>query len=205
MKKNILYAQSGGVTPVINATACGVIETARENHDRIGKVYAGKDGIIGILREELIDTSRESKTAVTALRHTPGGAFGSCRYKLKSIEDSKREYERLIEVLHAHDIGYFFYNGGGDSADTAHKVSQIGKKMGFPVQCIGVPKTIDNDLPITDNCPGFGSVAKYVAVSILGAEPGCGIHGFEFDQGFHSGSHGPPCGLDSGGFRTRGP
>jgi 6-phosphofructokinase 1 len=169
MKKNILYAQSGGVTPVINATACGVIETARENHDRIGKVYAGKDGIIGILREELIDTSRESKTAVTALRHTPGGAFGSCRYKLKSIEDSKREYERLIEVLQAHDIGYFFYNGGGDSADTAHKVSQIGKKMGFPVQCIGVPKTIDNDLPITDNCPGFGSVAKYVAVSILEA------------------------------------
>jgi 6-phosphofructokinase len=169
MKKNILYAQSGGVTPVINASACGVIETARENHDRIGKVYAGKDGIIGILREELIDTSRESKTAVTALRHTPGGAFGSCRYKLKSIEDSKREYERLIEVLQAHDIGYFFYNGGGDSADTAHKVSQIGKKMGFPVQCIGVPKTIDNDLPITDNCPGFGSVAKYVAVSILEA------------------------------------
>jgi 6-phosphofructokinase 1 len=169
MKKNILYAQSGGVTPVINATACGVIETARKNHDKIGKVYAGKDGIIGILREELIDTSRESKTAVTALRHTPGGAFGSCRYKLKSIEESKREYERLIEVLHAHDIGYFFYNGGGDSADTAHKVSQIGKKMGFPVQCIGVPKTIDNDLPITDNCPGFGSVAKYVAVSILEA------------------------------------
>jgi 6-phosphofructokinase 1 len=169
MKKNILYAQSGGVTPVINATACGVIETARKNHDKIGKVYAGKDGIIGILREELIDPSRESKTAVTALRHTPGGAFGSCRYKLKSIEESKREYERLIEVLHAHDIGYFFYNGGGDSADTAHKVSQIGKKMGFPVQCIGVPKTIDNDLPITDNCPGFGSVAKYVAVSILEA------------------------------------
>jgi len=169
MKKNILYAQSGGVTPVINATACGVIETARENRDRIGRVYAGKDGIIGILKEELIDTSKELKSSISALRHTPGGAFGSCRYKLRSIEESKREYERLIEVLHAHDIGYFFYNGGGDSADTAHKVSQIGKKMGFPVQCIGVPKTIDNDLPITDNCPGFGSVAKYVAVSILEA------------------------------------
>jgi 6-phosphofructokinase 1 len=169
MKKNILYAQSGGVTPVINASACGVIETARENRDRIGKVYAGKDGIIGVLREELIDTSKESKSAIAALRHTPGGAFGSCRYKLKSIEESKREYERLIEVLEAHDIGYFFYNGGGDSADTAHKVSQIGKKMGFPVQCIGVPKTIDNDLPVTDNCPGFGAVAKYVAVSILEA------------------------------------
>ena len=169
MKKNILYAQSGGVTPVINATACGVIETARSNRDRIGKVYAGKDGIIGVLREELIDTSKERKTNITALRHTPGGAFGSCRYKLKSIEESKREYERLIEVLRAHDIGYFFYNGGGDSADTAYKVSQISKKMGFPVQCIGIPKTIDNDLPITDNSPGFGSVAKYVAVSIMEA------------------------------------
>ena len=169
MKKNILYAQSGGVTPVINATACGVIETARSNGDRIGKVYAGKDGIIGVLKEELIDTSRERKSNITALRHTPGGAFGSCRFKLKSIEESKREYERLIEVLRAHDIGYFFYNGGGDSADTAYKVSQISKKMGFPVQCIGIPKTIDNDLPITDNSPGFGSVAKYVAVSIMEA------------------------------------
>jgi 6-phosphofructokinase 1 len=169
MKKNVLYAQSGGVTPVINATACGVIETARENGDRIGKVYAGKDGIIGILREELIDTSRERKANISALRHTPGGAFGSCRYKLKSIEESREEYERLIEVLRAHDIGCFFYNGGGDSADTAYKVSQIGKKMGFPVQCIGVPKTIDNDLAVTDNCPGFGSVAKYVAVSVMEA------------------------------------
>jgi 6-phosphofructokinase len=169
MKKNILYAQSGGVTPVINATACGVIETASSNRDRIGKVYAGKDGIIGVLKEELIDTSKERKSSITALRHTPGGAFGSCRYKLKSIEESKREYERLIEVLRAHDIGYFFYNGGGDSADTAYKVSQVSKKLGFPVQCIGIPKTIDNDLPITDNSPGFGSVAKYVAVSIMEA------------------------------------
>jgi 6-phosphofructokinase 1 len=169
MKKNILYAQSGGVTPVINATACGVIETARNHRDRIGKVYAGKDGIIGVLREELIDTTRESKSNISSLKHTPGGAFGSCRYKLKSIEESKREYERLIEVLRAHDIGYFLYNGGGDSSDTAYKVSQISKKMGFPVQCIGVPKTIDNDLPITDNSPGFGSVAKYVAVSIMEA------------------------------------
>ena len=169
MKKNILYAQSGGVTPVINATACGVIETARKHRDRIGKVFAGRDGIIGVLREELIDTSKENKTAIAGLRHTPGGAFGSCRYKLKSIEESRREYERLIEVLRAHDVGYFFYNGGGDSADTAYKVSQMGKKLGFPVQCIGIPKTIDNDLPVTDNCPGFGSVAKYVAVSIMEA------------------------------------
>jgi 6-phosphofructokinase 1 len=169
MKKNILYAQSGGVTPVINATACGVIETAARHPDRIGRVLAGKDGIIGVLREELVDTSKELKSAIAGLRHTPGGAFGSCRYKLRGIEESKREYERLIEVLRAHDVGYFLYNGGGDSADTAYKISQIGKKMGFPVQCIGVPKTIDNDLPITDTCPGFGSVAKYVAVSIIEA------------------------------------
>jgi 6-phosphofructokinase 1 len=169
MKTNILYAQSGGVTPVINASACGVIETAARHRDRIGKVFAGKDGIIGVLREELIDTSKESKSAIAGLRHTPGGAFGSCRYKLSSIEESKREYERLIDVLRAHDIGCFFYNGGGDSSDTAHKVSQIGRELGFPVQCIGIPKTIDNDLPVTDNCPGFGSVAKYVAVSIIEA------------------------------------
>ena len=169
MKMNILYAQSGGVTPVINATACGVIETAAKHADRVGKVYAGKDGIIGVLREDLIDTSRESRSAIAALRHTPGGAFGSCRYKLKGFEQNQREYERLIEVFRAHEIGCFMYNGGGDSSDTAHKVSQIGKKLGFPVQCIGVPKTIDNDLPVTDNCPGFGSVAKYVAVSTLEA------------------------------------
>jgi len=169
MKKNLLYAQSGGVTPVINATACGVIETARKHAGRIGKVFAGKDGILGVLREELIDTSRESARDIAALRHTPGGAFGSCRYKLKSIEESRREYERLVEVLRAHNIGYFFYNGGGDSADTSYKVSQISKTLGYPVQCIGVPKTIDNDLPVTDTCPGFGSVAKYVAVSIMEA------------------------------------
>ena len=169
IKKNLLYAQSGGVTPVINATGCGLIEEARRNKDRLGKVYAGKDGIIGILNEQLIDTSKESKTNIAALRHTPGGAFGSCRFKLKGIDESRAQYERLIEVFKAHNIGYFFYNGGGDSADTAYKVSQIGKKLGFPVQCIGVPKTIDNDLPFTDVCPGFGSVAKYVAVSIMEA------------------------------------
>lgn len=168
-RKNLLYAQSGGVTPVINATACGLIETARKHRGRLGKVYAGKDGIIGVLNEELIDTSKESKASIAALRHTPGGAFGSCRYKLNSIEKDRAQYERLIDVFHAHDIGCFFYNGGGDSADTAYKVSQIGDKLGFPVQCIGVPKTIDNDLAITDNCPGFGSVAKYVAVSIIEA------------------------------------
>ncbi len=169
MKQNILYAQSGGVTPVINASACGVIETARENKNRIGRVFAAKDGIIGALHEELIDTSKERKADIAALKNTPGGAFGSCRYKLKSLEESKREYQRLVEVLRAHDIGYFFYNGGGDSADTAYKVSQISDKLGFPVQCIGIPKTIDNDLPVTDCCPGFGSVAKYVAVSIMEA------------------------------------
>ncbi len=166
--KNILYAQSGGVTPVINATAAGVIETARTQAS-IGKVLAAKDGIIGVLHEQLIDTSVMRDDQVAALRHTPGGVFGSCRYKLKSIADSRAEYERLIEVFKAHNIGYFFYNGGGDSADTAYKVSQIGDQLGYPVQCIGIPKTIDNDLPITDVCPGFPSVAKYVAVSIMEA------------------------------------
>ena len=162
---NIFYAQSGGVTAVINASACGVIETAR-NYSELGKVYAGRNGIIGALREELIDTSLESLDAIAALRHTPSGAFGSCRYKLKGIEENRAEYERLIEVFKAHAIGYFFYNGGGDSQDTANKVSQFSKSMDYPITCIGIPKTVDNDLPITDNCPGFGSVAKYVAVSI---------------------------------------
>jgi 6-phosphofructokinase 1 len=163
--KNAFYAQSGGVTAVINASACGVIEAARQHHDKIANVYAGRNGIIGALTEDLIDTSQESDAAIAALRYTPSGAFGSCRYKLKSLEQNKREYERLIEVFKAHDIGYFFYNGGGDSADTCHKVSQLSEKMGFPIQAIHVPKTVDNDLPITDNCPGFGSVAKYIAVS----------------------------------------
>jgi len=166
MPKNAFYAQSGGVTAVINATACGLIETARKHPDKIGTVYAGRNGIIGALTEDLIDTSQESEESIAALRHTPAGAFGSCRFKLKGLEESKAEYERLIEVFKAHDIGYFFYNGGGDSQDTSHKVSQIGEKMGYPITCVGVPKTVDNDLPITDNCPGFGSVAKYVAVSI---------------------------------------
>jgi len=169
MKKNAFYAQSGGVTAVINASAAGVIETARKHKDKIGKVYAGRNGIIGALTEDLIDTGKESASAIAQLRYTPSGAFGSCRYKLKSLETHQREYERLIEVFKAHDIGYFFYNGGGDSADTCFKVSQLSKTMGYPLQAIHVPKTIDNDLPITDCCPGFGSVAKYVAVSTLEA------------------------------------
>ena len=163
--QNAFYAQSGGVTAVINASACGVIETARQHPDRIGKVYAGRNGIIGALTEELIDTSLESVEAIAALRHTPGGAFGSCRHKLRSLEENRQEYERLVAVFKAHNIGYFFYNGGGDSQDTAHKVSQISASMNFPITCIGIPKTVDNDLPITDSCPGFGSVAKYIAIS----------------------------------------
>jgi 6-phosphofructokinase len=163
--RNAFYAQSGGVTAVINATACGVIETARKYSNKIANVYAGRNGIIGALTEDMIDTNKESAAAISALMHTPGGAFGSARYKLKGIEQNRAEYERLIDVFRAHDIGYFFYNGGNDSMDTAHKVSQISKSMGFPVTCLGVPKTVDNDLPVTDNCPGFGSVAKYVAVS----------------------------------------
>ena len=164
--RNVFYAQSGGVTAVINATAAGVIETARRHPGAIGKVFAGRDGIIGALTEDLIDTSRESEEAIAALRHTPSGAFGSCRHKLKGLEEGRAEYERLIDVFRAHDVGYFFYNGGGDSQDTSHKVSRIGERMGYPMTCIGIPKTIDNDLPITDSCPGFGSVAKYVAVSV---------------------------------------
>ncbi len=165
-KRNAFYAQSGGVTAVINASACGVIETARLHIDKIGKVYAGRNGIIGALTEDLIDTSKESSANIAALRYTPSGAFGSCRFKLKSLEQDRAQYERLIEVFSAHNIGTFFYNGGGDSADTCLKVSQLSKALGYPLQAIHIPKTVDNDLPITDTCPGFGSVAKYVATSI---------------------------------------
>jgi ATP-dependent phosphofructokinase / diphosphate-dependent phosphofructokinase len=165
-RRNAFYAQSGGVTAVINASAAGVIETARKHRDRVGRVYAGRSGIIGALTEDLIDTSRESAKAIAALRYTPGGAFGSCRYKLKGIEENRAQYERLIDVFRAHDIGYFLYNGGNDSADTCLKVSQIAAKLGYPLTAVHVPKTVDNDLPVTDNCPGFGSVAKYVATSM---------------------------------------
>jgi len=164
--RNAFYAQSGGVTAVINASAAGVIEACRRNKNRIGKVYAGRHGIVGALTEDLIDTSKESAAAIRGLRHTPSGAFGSARFKLKKFEDNPAQYQRLIEVFKAHDIGYFFYNGGGDSADTCLKVSQLADTLGYPIQAIHVPKTVDNDLPITDCCPGFGSVAKYVAVSI---------------------------------------
>ncbi len=163
--KNAFYAQSGGVTAVINASACGLIQTARQHAGEIGTVYAGRNGIIGALTEDLIDTARESDAAIAALRHTPSGAFGSCRYKLKGLGENRAQYERLIEVFRAHDIGYFFYNGGGDSADTCHKVSQLSESLGYPIQAIHIPKTVDNDLPVTDTCPGFGSVAKYIAAS----------------------------------------
>ena len=165
-KQNAFYAQSGGVTAVINASAAGVIETARKHKDQIGKVYAGRNGIIGALTEDLIDTGKDSVTAIARLKTTPSGAFGSCRYKLKGLEENRAQYERLIEVFKAHNIGYFFYNGGGDSADTCLKVSQLSEKLGYPITAVHVPKTVDNDLPITDTCPGFGSVAKYVATSI---------------------------------------
>ncbi len=162
---NAFYAQSGGVTAVINATACGLIETARKHKRSIGTVYAGRNGIIGALKEELIDTGKESAKAIAGLRNTPSGAFGSCRYKLHSFAENEREFRRLIDVFRAHNIGYFFYNGGGDSQDTAHKISQVGRTLDYPISCIGIPKTVDNDLPFTDTCPGFGSVAKYVAIS----------------------------------------
>ena len=168
MKKNAFYAQSGGVTSVINASACAVILEAKKSA-KIGKVYAGKNGILGALREELIDTSKESKKFIESLRYRPGGVFGSCRYKLKSIEENLKEYKRLIDVFKAHNIGYFFYNGGNDSADTALKISQISNKLNYPLQCIAIPKTVDNDLAVTDCCPGFGSVAKYVVTSTIEA------------------------------------
>ena len=163
-KRNVLYAQSGGVTAVINATAAGVIEAARESKE-IGKIYAAKNGILGALKEEIIDTNLESAKEISKLKHPPGGAFGSCRYKLKDPKENKSEYQRLLDIFVAHNIGYFFYNGGGDSQDTANKIANFTKEMGFPVQCIGIPKTVDNDIPFTDNCPGFGSVAKYIAIS----------------------------------------
>ena len=166
MPRNAFYAQSGGVTAVINASACGVIETTRQYPGKIGALYAGRDGIIGALTEDLIDTSLESTADIARLRHTPGGAFGSCRYKLKSLEEHRAQYERLIAVFRAHDIGYFLYNGGNDSMDTAWKVSQLATRLDFPLVCVGIPKTVDNDLAVTDNCPGFGSVAKYVATSM---------------------------------------
>src|SRR5262244_685456 len=164
--KNAFYAQSGGVSAVINASACGVLQTARQHSAEIGKIYAGRNGIIGALTEDLIDTSFESDAAIVALKHTPGAAFGSCRYKLGSINEHRAQYERLIDVFRAHDIGFFFYNGGGDSQDTAYKVSQLGTELAYPIVCIGIPKTIDNDLPVTDCSPGFGSAAKYVATSL---------------------------------------
>lgn len=167
--RNAFYAQSGGVTAVINATACGVIEAVRQHSDKIGNLYAGRNGIVGALHEELIDTSQESDADIAALRYTPSGAFGSCRHKLTGMLDGTGEFKRLMEVFKAHDIGYFFYNGGGDSADTCFKVSQLSTAMGYPIQAIHVPKTIDNDLPLTDNCPGFGSVAKYIAISAMEA------------------------------------
>lgn len=171
----LLYAQSGGVTAVINATAAAVIETARAAKMPL---LAARDGILGVLRENLIDTGRETRAAIAALRHTPGGAFGSCRYKLKSLQEGRADYERLIAVFKAHDIRAFLYNGGNDSADTALKISAIGRELGYPIRVIGVPKTVDNDLAVTDNCPGFGSVAKYTAVAVaeasLDVESMCG-------------------------------
>jgi len=166
--KNAFYAQSGGVTAVINASACGVIETVNKSK-KIHKVLAGENGILGALNEELIDTSKETKSNIAKLKQTPGGAFGSCRFKLQDPIKQKKEYERLFEVFAAHDIEYFFYNGGGDSQDTTFKVSEMAKKLKFPLKCIGIPKTVDNDLPYTDCSPGFGSVAKYIATSTLEA------------------------------------
>ena len=202
-RKNAFYAQSGGVSAVINASACGVLQTARRHSEEIGKVYAGRNGIIGALTEDLIDTSVESEAAIAALKHTPGAAFGSCRYKLTSIHEHRAQYERLMEVFHAHDIGFFFYNGGGDSQDTAQKVSQMSAGMAYPIVCIGIPKTVDNDLPVTDCSPGFGSVAKYLATSIREAAFDLASMSRTSTQGVRPGSDGPACGLDDRRLRAR--
>ena len=169
MKGNIFYAQSGGVTPVINATASGLIEHFFKNKKYFGRFYAGKNGILGALNEELIDIASENKLELKLLSKTPGGAFGSCRLKLKDYVKSEREFQRIYEVFKAHNIRYFFYNGGGDSQDTTNKISKFFKIKGYAISCIGLPKTIDNDLPITYCCPGYGSVAKYIATSTLEA------------------------------------
>ena len=202
MPRNAFYAQSGGVTAVINATAAGVIETARAHPDRIGKVLAGRNGIIGALTEDLIDTSLESAASIAALKHTPSGAFGSCRYKLKGLDENRAEYERLIDVFRAHDIGYFFYNGGGDSSDTAFKVSQLGEALDYPIIAVGIPKTVDNDLPITDNCPGFGSVREVRRGVHSRGVVRCRVDGAHVDEGLRSRGDGPSCRLDRGGGRS---
>lgn len=164
--RNVLYAQSGGVTATINASACGLIETARRHRSRIGRIYAARNGIIGALTEDLIDTTAEPPSAIRALLHTPGGAFGSCRFDLSPLPQGHAQYRRLIEIFRAHDIGYFFYNGGNGSAETAHLIATILPRMGYPVTSIAIPKTIDNDIVHSDSSPGFGSVAKHVATSL---------------------------------------
>ena len=164
LEGKVLIAQGGGPTAVINASASGVIEAVRRAKGRIGRLYAARNGILGALNEELIDTSKESVAAIRALKHTPGAAFGSCRYKLKSPEEDRAKYERLVEVLRAHDIGWFFYNGGNDSADTTLKLSKISAAMGYPLNAIGVPKTIDNDLVGTE----LSSILKNVYAIIIG-------------------------------------
>ena len=200
---NAFYAQSGGVTAVINATACGVIETARKHKKQIANVYAGRNGIIGALTEDMIDTNRESASTISALRHTPGGAFGSARYKLKGIEENRAEYERLIDVFRAHNIGYFFYNGGNDSMDTAHKVSQISRKMGFPVQCLGIPKTVDNDLTDYRQLPGL-RIGREVRSDIdAGSRARRIVDGQDVDKGVHPGGHGASRGVDCRGRGAR--
>jgi len=172
--KNICYAQSGGPTAVINESARAVIETAQQHPTHFGTVYAGLNGISGILKEELINVYAEPKAHIDGLRYTPSAAFGSCRYKLKDVASHREQYLRLLDVFDAHNIGYFLYNGGGDSQDTAHKISKISASLGYSLQCIGIPKTIDNDLPFTDCSPGFASAAKYLATSIR--EAGLDLH-----------------------------
>lgn len=165
-KHNLFYAQSGGMTAVINATAAGVMQAAHDARAEIGRVYAGCNGILGALREELVDLSAETAATRRALRQTPGGAFGSSRYALGTPDSQPANYARLIDVFRAHDIRWFLYNGGGGSAGTSAHVAEAARRAGYPLGVIHLPKTVDNDMAGTDFSPGFGSVAKYTAVGV---------------------------------------
>lgn len=181
---NLLVGQSGGPTSVINASVAGVIQEAGRHPDAIEEIYGGLNGIFGMLNEDLIDLQEEKRQAIEGLKHTPAAALGTCRYKLdfkKKAEKAAKDMDRLFEVFKAHNIRYFFYAGGNDSQDTSHKIHEEAVKRGWDMRVIGVPKTIDNDLPHTDHCPGYGSVIKYNATTVM--EVGLDVGSMATDDG----------------------
>src|SRR3954453_6300789 len=180
---NLLVAQSGGPTAVINASVAGVIQEAGK-HEYIEEIYGGLNGIVGILNEDLIDLNDEKARAIEGLKYTPGPALGTCRYKIdfkKNPEKAAKDMDRLFEVFQAHNIRYFFYIGGNDSQDTSHKINEEAARRNYELRVIGVPKTIDNDLPHTDSCPGYGSVIKYAATTVM--EVGLDVSSMATDDG----------------------